>query len=186
MQAAFLILLVITLFSSFHECHSRSVKEIWNDVLALSTKDNSPRHVKREAPTTNDTTDAKKHEHIFNIDFNTVKAEYHVSNKNRKICIYPNWCQPVGNFYVSPLNTFSCSDENLLIHHDVQGFEVDKCSTTFEKPTITKGVSYLPPKGDLQKEQKTTKDCPLFRTFVIFFKLFYSIKYINFLFKDMN
>ena len=177
MQAFIMNLLVIMLISSFHEFHCKSVVDIWNDVLVLSQKDNSTRHVKREADTSKDTPGSKKHEHIYNIDLNTVKAEYHVSNSNRKICIYPNWCQPVGNFYVSPLNTFSCSDENLLIHHDVQGFEVAKCSTTFEKPTITKGVSYLPPKGDLQKEQKITQECPLFRTFVNFILIiFYPIK----------
>jgi hypothetical protein len=173
----FKLLTVYSLISTIMAFHANSVSAIWDELGKFTNNNKTPRHIKRGAAeslaaqtqsTTGNPIDVEskkedsKHSHIYNIDLNTIRSEYHVEDAIRSLCIYPKWCQTVTSFYVSPLNTFSCSDENLFVHLDVQTFDV-KDSKTFNEPIIKKSVAYLPPKGAMQPTKKTSADCPYFR-----------------------
>ena len=173
----FQLLAVFALFTAISSFHANSVSAIWDELGKFTNSNKTSRHIKRGAdeslaaktqPTTANPIEAdskkegSKHSHIYNIDLNTIRSEYHVEDALRKLCIYPKWCQYVSTFYISPLNTFSCSDENLLVHLDVQTFDESK-PKTFGEPLIKKSVAYLPPNGDFQPTKKTTDECPVFR-----------------------
>jgi hypothetical protein len=167
-----------TLISTILSNHENSVSAIWEELGKLTNTNKPSRHIKRGSDESSKTqfstkessrktlnSDDKKetkHSHMYNIDLNTIRSEYNVEDALRYLCIYPKWCQSVSRFYISPLNTFSCSEENLLIHLDVQTFD-ETNSTTFKEPKDLKSVAYLPPKGSLQPTKKTTDDCPVFR-----------------------
>jgi len=103
----------------------------------------------------------KSHPHIDNIDLNLIRGEYLIENaKERFICLYENFCQNITKFYISPLNNFLCTNENLLVHLDIKTMDSVE---TVNNPNILKGTAFLPPKGQFQRYQKPTSVCALVR-----------------------
>ena len=176
MRTLLVTLLCFTIMvSTFVQSKSLNLTSDWfNELLTNNKEGRGKRETRDESAQIHVTPGGKdegkvkakvenKHNHIYNIDLNTIKPEHHVQDaKDRFICLYKNICQNVSSYYVSPMNTFDCTNEYLLVHLDILAYDPENPKTLIEPETL-QGVAFLPPKGQLQRYQKTTESCALVR-----------------------
>ena len=89
------------------------------------------------------------------------RSELHIQNvENRYICISSSYCQNITEFYIAVTNTYSCENAYLEIIIDVKLLDARNDDVgPYILETISPGLAYLPPIGELQRVAKITEKC---------------------------